>query len=53
MPLVGYSLGVRFQSKITAIDHWITFVLLVIIGANMVKEAMNQESEDGRRFFKF
>ncbi|PXV96138.1 putative Mn2+ efflux pump MntP [Lachnotalea glycerini] len=46
MPLAGYLLGIRFQSKITAIDHWITFVLLGIIGANMVKEAMNQESEE-------
>lgn len=39
MPLIGYALGVRFQSLITSIDHWIAFVLLALIGANMVKES--------------
>ena len=28
MPLVGYFLGVQFKDKITAIDHWIAFILL-------------------------
>ena len=35
MPLIGFALGVRFQSLITSIDHWIAFVLLGLIGANM------------------
>ncbi|SJZ44570.1 manganese efflux pump MntP family protein [Garciella nitratireducens] len=39
MPLIGYFLGVQFQRKITAIDHWIAFVLLGIIGINMIKES--------------
>lgn len=39
MPLIGYMLGVQFESLITSIDHWIAFVLLGIIGANMVKES--------------
>lgn len=43
MPLIGYLLGVQFQSKITAIDHWIAFILLGIIGINMVKESMERE----------
>jgi len=37
MPLTGYLLGVRFQSMITSIDHWIAFVLLGIIGINMIR----------------
>ncbi|MCM1162362.1 MAG: manganese efflux pump MntP family protein [Roseburia sp.] len=45
MPVIGYLLGVRFQSRITAIDHWISFVLLGLIGANMIKEAMSKEEE--------
>jgi putative Mn2+ efflux pump MntP len=45
MPLIGYTLGVKFQSNITVIDHWIAFVLLVIIGANMIKESLNKECE--------
>lgn len=43
MPLVGYLLGNTFADKITAIDHWIAFVLLAIIGANMIKESLNKE----------
>ena len=36
MPIIGYLLGVQFQDKITAIDHWVAFVLLALIGANTV-----------------
>lgn len=39
MPLIGYWLGNRFQHLITNIDHWITFILLVGIGFNMLKES--------------
>lgn len=46
MPLVGYFLGVQFQDKITAVDHWIAFVLLGIIGVNMVREALSGECEN-------
>ena len=45
MPLIGYLLGYRFRNYITAIDHWIAFVLLLIIGANMLKEAFGKEDE--------
>jgi putative Mn2+ efflux pump MntP len=46
MPLVGYLLGVQFKDKITAIDHWIAFVLLAIIGINMIREAVGGEDDD-------
>lgn len=46
MPAVGYGLGVHFRDKITAVDHWIAFVLLVIIGFNMLKEAFGKEGEE-------
>ncbi|MCI6465931.1 MAG: manganese efflux pump MntP family protein [Faecalicatena sp.] len=46
MPLVGYFLGVQFQDKITAIDHWIAFILLGIIGINMVREALSGDCEN-------
>ena len=42
MPLTGYLLGYRFKDMITQIDHWIAFVLLVIIGAGMIKESMGE-----------
>ncbi len=46
MPLLGFILGVRFKDYITAIDHWIAFVLLGIIGLNMIKEAVKGGEDD-------
>lgn len=46
MPAVGYGLGVRFRDKITAVDHWIAFIFLAIIGFNMLREAFGKEEED-------
>lgn len=45
MPTIGYLLGTRFEQYVTAIDHWIAFVLLALIGANMVKESFSKEEE--------
>lgn len=45
MPLIGYLLGSQFEQYITAIDHWIAFVLLGLIGASMIKEALSKEDE--------
>jgi putative Mn2+ efflux pump MntP len=46
MPLIGYLLGSTFEKYITPIDHWVTFVLLGIIGINMIKESFEKD-EDG------
>ena len=45
MPLIGYFLGVQFQGSIQAVDHWIAFVLLGLIGANMIRESLSKEEE--------
>ena len=45
MPLVGWLLGVRFQHIIVSIDHWIAFVLLGLIGVNMIRESREDEEE--------
>ena len=47
MPLVGFFLGTLFAVAIQAVDHWIAFGLLAIIGVNMLKEAMSKEEECG------
>lgn len=44
MPLIGYLLGVQFQTLIAAFDHWIAFILLGLIGGNMIRES-RQEAE--------
>ena len=43
MPLIGYFLGSRFEKYIVSVDHWIAFVLLAGIGANMLREALKSE----------
>lgn len=42
MPAIGYALGRTFADFINAFDHWVAFVLLVLIGANMLKESFEQ-----------
>ena len=46
MPLLGWLLGSRFSLYITAIDHWIAFALLAILGINMLREARNGDTEE-------
>ena len=46
MPLIGYFLGYQFRTYITAFDHWIAFVLLSIIGFNMIRESFSKGEED-------
>ena len=48
MPIVGYFLGVNFASIVENFDHWIAFGLLVLIGLNMIREAIwgEEESQD-------
>ena len=45
MPLIGFFLGTLFASAIEAIDHWVAFGLLGIIGFNMIKEAFAKEED--------
>lgn len=46
MPAIGYILGVQFQEAIASIDHWIAFVLLALIGGNMIHEALDNDEEE-------
>lgn len=46
MPLIGYFLGTAFAAQIASVDHWIAFVLLGLIGGNMIREAMGDEDEE-------
>ena len=46
MPLIGYYLGTLFIDAISAIDHWIAFALLALIGINMLREALGKDGEE-------
>ncbi len=45
MSLIGFLVGSSFAAYISAIDHWIAFILLVLIGANMIREALKGTEE--------
>ena len=45
MPSIGYLLGTTFEKYITSVDHWVAFVLLCLIGGNMLKEGLSRDEE--------
>lgn len=45
MPVIGYYLGISFADLVTKIDHWIAFGLLLLIGGNMIREALKGEDD--------
>ncbi|MBQ6273813.1 MAG: manganese efflux pump [Oscillospiraceae bacterium] len=45
MPLLGWLLGYRFEALIQRWDHWIAFVLLALIGGNMIRESFSDDEE--------
>ena len=53
MPTLGFLLGYRFESFITNIDHWIAFVLLALIGGNMIREALGEDKDNENDDFSF
>ena len=46
MPIIGYFLGSAFEVFVNNVDHWIAFILLAIVGGNMIKESNEDDSED-------
>lgn len=53
MPALGYLLGVNFQDRISNIDHWVAFILLAVIGINMIKEAISKDNDVHNDSIKF
>ena len=46
MPLIGWALGAQFAQYVTAVSHWIAFVLLVFIGGKMLWDSLHDDDED-------
>lgn len=53
MPLIGYLLGSQFQKFIESVDHWIAFSLLLLLGINMIREAITEEDGEVDASFSF
>ena len=45
MPTIGWLLGSTFAHYVEALDHWIAFILLALIGANMIREALHGDDD--------
>ena len=46
MPCIGYFLGLGFAAFIGQWDHWVAWLLLTLIGANMVKESFSKDEDE-------
>ena len=46
MPFIGWLLGSRFEKWISIGAPWIAFILLSLIGGNMLREAFSKEEEE-------
>ena len=49
MPLLGWVLGSQFSGYIQQYDHWVAFILLLLIGGNMIREALSASSSSPER----
>jgi len=48
MPLIGWAIGISFANYIEKIDHWVAFILLVLIGGKMIFEAIKEDDKSGK-----
>ncbi len=46
MPLLGYALGYSVREYVERWDHWIAFILLAVIGCNMIRETLSGGDDD-------
>ncbi len=46
MPIIGYFLGSKLTKYVQQFDHWIAFILLAIIGLNMIKESFSEDEDN-------
>lgn len=53
MPLIGFILGANFVSYVSEYDHWIAFILLFLIGLNMIIESRKNEVDKKSSDFSF
>ncbi|MGN0093865.1 MAG: manganese efflux pump MntP family protein [Methanobrevibacter sp.] len=53
MPILGWTLGVQLQLIVSTIAPWIAFILLVLIGANMIRESFSDDLDDDEDTFSF
>ena len=46
MPVIGWLVGSAFAVYVTAVDHWIAFALLALVGGKMLWDAFHDEDAE-------
>jgi putative Mn2+ efflux pump MntP len=46
MPLFGYGIGQAFVNEIRLYDHWISFLILSLIGGKMIYDSLNKQKDE-------
>lgn len=46
MPFLGFLVATLFSGYIEKIDHWVAFILLTLLGLNMIKESLSKDCEN-------
>lgn len=52
-PIIGWLLGLAASSFIEAIDHWIAFGILTLIGGKMIFEGLQNKCPEEKKSHKF
>jgi putative Mn2+ efflux pump MntP len=45
MPVIGWAIGTSIQDYVAAYAHWVAFIMLALVGSNMLKEAIQIEDD--------
>ena len=53
MPVLGWLGGIQLEWLITTFAPWIAFILLLLIGSNMIRESFSNDEEDSSDKFSF
>ena len=48
MLIIGWWLGTSVQRYVEAYAHWLAFVLLALVGSNMLREAVKADTEEAK-----
>jgi putative Mn2+ efflux pump MntP len=46
MPIIGWAIGASVQDYVAAYAHWVAFILLALVGSNMLKEAIQLDRDE-------
>jgi manganese efflux pump family protein len=52
MPIIGWSFGLFIERYVDAYAHWLAFVMLALVGSNMLKEALASKKDSDKELVR-